>query len=349
MFGKAKIMKSLFVVGFSLVIGQPALAQSRPPETFFADKTLTVLIPTPPGGGYDLYARLYARHIGEHIPGRPNVVAQNRPGASGFVMAQWLYNGAPRDGLTVGMPPQNAPTEEVMGNPAARFKSAEFGWIGRLNSNIPTHYLWHTHPAKSIEGAKQFEILSGADAPMSTQGLPPKLMNFLIGTKFRVISGYGGGAKVRMAVEGGELHAGVAPAALLRSELADWLSDGKIRLLVQYGPNRHSSFPETPAAPELATNKEDRSIINFFVADSAVGRSIAAPPGVPNERMSILRQSFAKMISDQSFISETAKRNIEIYPLSGEELQHLVVEMVSLPPPIAERARSIVKTLQHNQ
>ncbi len=342
-------MKSFFIAGLSLIIGQAALAQSQSRETFFTDKTLTVLIPTPPGGGYDLYTRLYARYIGEHIPGRPNVVAQNRPGASGFVMAQWLYNGAPKDGLTVGMPPQNAPTEEVLGNPAARFKSAEFGWIGRLNSNIPTHYLWHTHPARSIEDAKRFEILSGADAPMSTQGLPPKLMNLLIGTKFRVVSGYGGGAKVRLAVEGGEIHAGVAPAALLRSELADWLSDGKIRILVQYGPNRHPSFLETPAAPELATNDEDRRVINFFVADSAVGRSIAAPPGVPNERMLVLRQAFAKMITDNSFMSETAKRNIEIDPLSGEELQSLVGEMVSLPPPIADRARSIVKTLQQNQ
>jgi tripartite-type tricarboxylate transporter receptor subunit TctC len=342
-------MKPLFIAGLSLFIVQSTLAQEQPAASFFTDKTLTVLIPTPPGGGYDLYARLYARHIGTHIPGRPNVVAQNRPGASGFVMAQWLYNGAPKDGLTVGMPPQNAPTEEVLGNPAARFNSAEFGWIGRLNSNIPTHYLWHTHPARSIEDAKKYEILSGADAPMSTQGLPPKLMNVLIGTKFKVVSGYGGGAKVRLAVEGGELHAGVAPAALLRSELADWLSGGKIRLLVQYGPKRHPSFPETPAAPELAGNDDDRRVIDFLVSDSAVGRSIAAPPGVLETRVSILRLSFERMISDSTFISEALKRNIEIDPLSGEELQRLVSEMISLPPPIAERARSIVKALQHTQ
>ncbi len=322
---------------------------SQTSGSFFKDKTISVLIGTPPGGGYDLYSRLFVRFIGEHIPGEPNVVAQNRPGAGGFIMAQSLFTAASRDGLTLGMPPQNAPTEEILGNPAARFKSAEFGWIGRLNSNVPIHYVWHTHPAKTIEDVKTFELLSGADTPMSTQAFPPKLLNLFTGTKFRVITGYEGGAKVRLAVESGEIHAGVAPAALLKSELADWLNNGRIRVLVQYGPGRHPEFPSLPSVVELARNAEDREVIRFFVGGSAVGRSIATPPSVPQDRLATLRNAFDQMIKSKSFTEETRKRNIEIDPMSGEDLQKLVSAMSGLPSALVERARGIMQTVQQGQ
>ena len=324
-------------------------AHSQASDSFFKDKTISVLIPTPPGGGYDLYSRLFVRFIGEFIPGQPNVVAQNRPGASGFIMAQSLFNTASKDGLTLGMPPQNVATEEILGNPAARFKSAEFEWIGRLNSNVPVHYVWHTHPAQTIEDVKRFELLSGADAQMSTQGFPPKLLNLLTGTRFKVISGYGGGAKVRLAVESGELHAGVAPAALLKSELAEWLRSGRIRVLVQYGPGRHPEFPDIPSAVELAQVAEDREVIRFFVSDSAVGRSIAAPPSVPQDRIVALRSAFDQMIKSSAFIEETKKRNIEIDAMSGEELRRVVSATSELPSALVERARAIMQTVQKGQ
>jgi tripartite-type tricarboxylate transporter receptor subunit TctC len=307
---------------------------------FFRGKTLNVFIGSGPGGGYDLYGRLIARHIGKHIPGNPTVVAQNRPGAGGFVMSQWLYAAAPKDGLDIGTVPQNAPTEEALGNSAAKFESAKFLWIGRVNSNVPVHYVWHTSPIKTIEDVRQHELVSGADTPTSTQAVNPRILNLIAGTKFRIVTGYGTGAKVRLAVESGEVQAGIAPLALIQSEMSSWLKDGAIRLIVQYSPERHASLPDVPASVELAHTDEERRILNFFVADSAIGRAVAAPPGVPKNRIDALRRAFDSMIKDPEFIDDTSKRNIEVDAMSGEKLQAVVTGMLNIPPETLNKARA---------
>jgi tripartite-type tricarboxylate transporter receptor subunit TctC len=338
----------LFLIALSLgVWSTAATAYAQSAEgSFFHGKTLNVFIGSGPGGGYDLYGRLVARHMGKHIPGNPSLVAQNRPGAGGFVMSQWLYAAAPKDGLNIGTVPQNAPTEEALGNPAAMFKSAEFLWIGRVNSNVPAHFVWHTAPVKTIEDVRQHEIVSGADTPTSTQAVNPRILNLIVGTKFRIVTGYGTGAKVRLAVEAGEVQAAIAPLSLIRSDMANWLADGTIRIIVQYSPTRHATLPDVPASVELARNDEERRILNFFVADSAIGRAVAAPPGVPSARIEILRRAFDAMIADPEFIADTRKRNIEVDALSGERLQALVTDMLDIPTDTLAKARAAAKAAQ---
>lgn len=325
------------------VASLPNSALAQDVESAFKGKTLNVFIGSGPGGGYDLYGRLVARFIGKHIPGQPNVIAQNKPGAGGFVMSQWLYAAAPKDGLNIGTVPQNAPTEEALGNPAAMFESAKFVWIGRVNSNTPAHYVWHTAEVQTLEDLKRKELLSGADTPTSTQTTNPRILNLIAGTKFNIINGYGSGAKVRLAVESGEVQAGVAPLSLLQSEMAAWLREGKIKILVQYSPERHPSVPDVPASVELARTDEERKILNFFVADSAIGRAVAAPPGVAPERIKALRAAFDAMIQDPDFVADTKKRNVEVDAMSGEKLQALVVGMMDLPADTLAKAKAAAK------
>ncbi|HEU0070869.1 MAG TPA: tripartite tricarboxylate transporter substrate-binding protein [Alphaproteobacteria bacterium] len=325
------------------VFALPQTGAAQSVESAFKGKSLNVFIGSGPGGGYDLYGRLVARHMGKHVPGQPNLVAQNKPGAGGFVMSQWLYAAAPKDGLNIGTVPQNAPTEEALGNPAAMFESAKFLWIGRVNSNVPVHYVWHTAQVQSLEDLKTKELLTGADTPTSTQTTNPRILNLIAGTKFNIINGYGTGAKVRLAIEGGEVQAGVAPLSLLMSEMASWLRDKQIKILVQYSPERHPSIPDVPASVELARNDEERKILNFFVADSAIGRAVAAPPGVAADRIKALRDAFDAMIKDPEFIADTSKRNIEVDAMSGEKLQTLVANMMDLPADTLDKARAAAK------
>jgi len=308
-------------------------------------KTITVYVGAPPGGGYDLYGRLVAQFIGPHIPGQPNVIAANKPGASGFVMSQWLYHVAPKDGTALGTVPQNAPTEQALGNKAAQFESDKFVWIGRINANVPVQYVWHEAPVRTIADMKTTAIVAGADSATSTQATNPKLLNLLAGTKFKIVTGYTGGSEVRLAIERGEVQSGVAPLSLFRSELADWLKEGKVRLLVQYGPDRHPAFPDVPSSVELGDTDEAKQVLRFFVADSAIGRAIAAPPGLSPENTAMLRRAFDAMIKDPAFVAETTKRHIEVDALPGDQLQKVVADALAVSPQVLEKAKAAAQTV----
>ena len=342
-------MTATFSYGLAVALvsiaGFGRIADAQVLENSLQGKTITVYVGAPPGGGYDLYGRLVAQFIGKHIPGQPNVIAANKPGASGFVMSQWLYNVAPKDGTALGTVPQNAPTEQALGNKAAQFESDKFVWIGRVNSNVPVQYVWHTAAVRSIADMRTTQIVAGADSATSTQAVNPKLLNLLAGTKFKIVTGYTGGSEVRLAIERGEVQSGVAPLSLFRSELADWLKDGKVRLLVQYGPDRHPDFPDVPSSVELGDTEETKQLLRFFVSDSAIGRAIAAPPGLSVERTAMLRQAFDAMIADANFVAETAKRQIEVDALSGEKLQKVVADALAVSPLVLEKAKAAARTV----
>ena len=323
--------------------GAPSPAGAQPAEQFFKGKTITVAIGFAPGGTYDYYSRLFARYIGKHIPGNPSVVAQNMPGAGSFLAANWLYSVAPKDGTALGMITQAAAIEEALAAPGVKYKSAEFNWIGRVSDIVEIHFTWKTSKAKTLDDATRFEIPLAGTGPGSPSESYPKLLNELAGTRFKVISGYPGSTQGMVAMERGEVDGALTSWHTLNRTRAEWLRNRDINLLVQYAPRRLRDVPDVPTALEAAKTPEGRAIMAFFVSSAQVGRAIVAPPGVPAERVAILRAAFDGMLKDPDLMAEIEKSGLEFAPASGEEVQKTIRETASVPREVVEQTQAIVR------
>lgn len=313
----------------------PADAQSV--EKFYKSKNATMVIGFAPGGSYDYYGRLVARHIGKHIPGKPNVVAQSMPGAGSFKAANYLYAVAPKDGTALGIVSQNVALEEALGNKAVSYKANEFNWIGRTTSIIEVHLTWNTSKAKTIQDVLTNEIPVASTGPGSPSEGYPRLLNAMIGTKFKIIGGYTGSTGGMLAAERGEVDGALTSWNTLKVSKQDWLKNKKINLLVQYTLERSPELPNIPAVVELAKTPDDKELLAFYAGGGEVGRSFLTTPGVPADRVKALRAAFDAMTKDKAFLAEIEKTKAEFNPLSGEKLQALIARMTSVSPAIIKR------------
>jgi len=323
--------------------GAPTFAAAQSAEPFFKGKTITVAIGFAPGGTYDYYSRLFARFVGRHIPGNPSVVAQNMPGAGSFLAANWLYAVAPRDGTALGMITQAAAVEEALASPGVKYKSAEFNWIGRVSDIVEIHFTWKTSKAKTLDDATRFEIPLAGTGPGSPSEGYPKLLNALAGTRFKVISGYPGSTQGMVAMERGEVDGALTSWHTLNRTRPEWLRNHDINLLVQYAPKRLRGVPDVPTALEAATTPEGRAIMAFFISSAQVGRAIVAPPGVPAERVAVLRAAFDAMLKDPDLLAEIEKSGLEFAPASGDEVQKVIRDTIAAPREIVEKTQAIVR------
>lgn len=314
---------------------------AEPIADFYKGKQVSIYIGYAAGGGYDLYGRLVARHIGNHIPGKPRLVPQNMPGAGSLKLANYLYNVAPKDGTVLGMITQSTPQEEALGTPGISYRSAEFNWIGRVTSNVEITVVWHTSGVKNITDAKDKEVILAGTGPTTPSEVFPKVMNGVIGTKFKVISGYGGSSEGVLAMERGETMGALLSWASLKTTKRDWLSGKKVEILVQYAAQKHPDLGHVPTMVELADTEEGRKILALYASGSELGRSVMAPPRIPHERVRALQSAFDAMVRDEEFLAEVQKSNLEFDPLSGEELQKIVVEAGNIPRELIERAKAV--------
>jgi tripartite-type tricarboxylate transporter receptor subunit TctC len=310
-------------------------------EDFYKDKTINFIIPSAAGGGYDAYSRLIANHIGRHLPGQPNVVPQNMPGAGSIRATNFLYNVAPKDGTTIGMVDQAIHLNQILGTPGLKADVTKFNWIGRILSNSAVLFAWHDAPVKTIQDAFTKELI------VSTSGAASKLnwtvLNNLLGMKFRIITGYKGTADSRLAMERGEVNALSMPWSLLKIEGAELLRDKKINLLLQTGADKHPELPQVPRMIDLARNDAERKVLELFSSPSTIGRSVLAPPGLPKERVVELRAAFMESIKDPALLADVKKFKLELDPLSGEALQASITGGGDLPPELVERARQVAE------
>ncbi len=306
---------------------------------FYKGKTVTVYAGASAGGGYDLYARLVGNYLGKYIPGKPTVIVSNMPGGGGIRMTNYLYNKAPHDGTRIGIIPNGASIEQVTGNTKIHFDVRKFGWIGRLGTMLSVNYTWHTSKVKTIEDAKRIPVFMGATGPLSMSTAWPAMLNRLVGTKFKLITGFKGMKKANLAMVRGEVDGAMQSWVGLNTKYSRWLTGNKINILVQFAPKRHPALPNVPAIVELATNDDDRAVFNMYARGAEIGRGYATTPGVPADRLAALRGAFMTMVNDPAYLAEMKKRNVPVNPLSGEALLKLMLETFDLPPAVIEKAK----------
>ncbi len=336
---------SLVAAILTAVIGTQAAAQT--PEQFYGGKAIDLVIGYPPAGSNDTYARLLGRHLGRHVPGTPNIIPKNMPGAGSFLALGSVYNVAPKDGSVIGIGAPTAPLDEKLGTQGVRFKTAELNWIGRVDSLINIVFMWKTSPVKTVADAQKIEsTLSGTGAG-STVSIFPTVMNNVLGTKFKLIMGYRGSNEAQLAVERGEVEGHSTSWTAVKVAHPEWLPSKRITILVQFALTRHAELPDVPTAVDLARNDEERAILRAVMNATEVGTAFFTAPGVPADRVEALRRAFDATMKDPEFLAEAQRINVTVNPMTGEELQKLVAEVSNLSPALLEKVRAAYVARAH--
>jgi tripartite-type tricarboxylate transporter receptor subunit TctC len=326
-----------------LGIAGPTQAQTQSVEDFYKGKTISFIIGYSPGGGYDVFARLVARHLGNHIPGKPNIVPRNMPGASSRAAAAYVYSVAPKDGTVLATGDQSLSLAQAMGDAGIKFDTTKFIYIGNPSAENNTTVAWHTTGVKTLDDVKKAEFPVGATGG-STSSQYPRAMNTVLGTKFKIVLGYPGGNDINLAMERGEVSGrGSNSWASWKATKPDWIKDGKINILVQIGLTKASDLPDVPLLMDLPSEPDDKTLLKLLSAPVTVGRPIFTTPEVPAERVQALRAAFDAMIKDPAFLDEAKKANLDINPVSGEQMQKIVAEIVATPKAIGERLAKIIE------
>jgi tripartite-type tricarboxylate transporter receptor subunit TctC len=311
---------------------------------FYKGKRINLVVGYGTGGGYDTYARLFARFIGKHVPGNPNVIVQNMPGAGSRGAANWLYNVAPRDGTVIAVLSQSTPADQALGENGIQFDVRRFNWIGNMVVVNNIMFVWAQSGARTIEDAKQKPLAIGSTGASSPSMLYPLVSNNLLGTKFRIVSGYPGGGDINLAVERREVDGrGSDSWASMKANNSRWLSGRMVNILFQVGPHREADLADVPLWRELAQNDEQRQILDILSGDIAVGRPILTAPNVPADRVRALRKAFDDTMRDPQFLEAAAKANMYLNPMAGEELQAIVGRIVSPSPGVIEKVKEAIK------
>jgi tripartite-type tricarboxylate transporter receptor subunit TctC len=306
---------------------------------FYAGKTINLYIGYGPGGGYDTYGRLVARHLGHHLAGSPLVVPQNMPGAGGFKVANYLYQVAPQDGTALALAAEAVALEQTLGGPGIEYDASRLNWIGRMASTASIFFTWHTSAVKNIEDARKFESAFGSTGITGITGYTPRALNKLAGTRFKVVTGYNGSADVMLAMERGEIDGGFALWPEFKNQKPDWLSGNKINILYLVAAQRAPDLPAVPTTGELGKTAEGRDVLRLLGSTTEVGRALFGTRDEPAERTAELRAAFAKMVQDPAFLQDADKSGLRIDAMSGEDLQKAVAAVTSAPKNLVEKAK----------
>jgi tripartite-type tricarboxylate transporter receptor subunit TctC len=321
------------------VVAATGMAAADPVADFYKDKTVTIVVGSDVGGGYDTNARLLSRHIGKFIPGNPTVVVQNRPGGGSITAANYIYNAAPKDGTTIGMVQRGIPLWKLTAQPGVQYDPEKYNWIGNMSAEVSVIAVWQANsPVAKVEDLYTKELVVGGSGSGGENETCPRLLNAVLGTKFKIISGYKSQTEVLLAMERGEVigNAGLSWPTL-KTNKADELKSGKYKVLLQNGLKRDKDLPDVALSLEFAKSDADKQALEFYFTQNTVARPIMAPPGVPAERVAALRAAVQAMAKDQAFKDDAAKLGLDADPMSGEEVQRIVEKLVQTPPEVVAR------------
>jgi tripartite-type tricarboxylate transporter receptor subunit TctC len=338
-------MSKLALGALVAVLTTPSLVNAQTkPDDFYKGKTIQLYIGYTPGGAYDIYARVLARYLGKRIPGQPDVIAVNMPGAGSVRLASWLYHAAPKDGTAIGAVGTGVAFDPLFAPGEKQYDATKFNWLASANNEVSICAAWQTSGISSFEDLKVREMTVGGTGPSTDTEHYPKMMNAVLGTKFRVVSGYPGGNEINLAMERGEVagRCGWAWSSVAPTK-PDWLKNGNIKILVQLALKKHADLPDVPLALDLAQTPEQKQLMRVVLARQSMGRPFLAPPGLPSERVALLRGAILETFRDPEFLAAAKKASLEVDPVSGEDVQQLVREAYETPPSLLAQARTILK------
>ncbi|HEY8580346.1 MAG TPA: tripartite tricarboxylate transporter substrate-binding protein [Beijerinckiaceae bacterium] len=315
------------------VVAAPAAAQT---ESFWRGRSVAVAVGAPAGGGFDLAARLVARHLGRHMPGEPTFVAQNMPGASGVRVLDWMWSVAPKDGSAIGITLPSAYLTKAL--EAGEARPHLYTWIGRVAAFRGYGVVWSTAPAATFADARARPLSIGAEGPTGLAAVTASALNDLAGAKFNIVRGYKGGPDQGLAMERGELQ-GSGSMSWEYLDQQGWIADGKVRFLYTIALAPYHRIPDVPVVADLVEKPEDKAVLRLIASSTEIGRAFIAPPGIPAPRAETLRNGFAAMLKDPAFAEEADKLKLELEPKTGEEMQALIGSAMDTSPAVIERTK----------
>jgi tripartite-type tricarboxylate transporter receptor subunit TctC len=326
----------------TLLLTSPNLAQS--PAEFYKGKTIELDIGTSVGGGYDAYGRMLARNMGKYIPGNPAIVPKNMEGAGSMRLANHLYNAAPKDGTSFGTINRGTPFEPLLGNRGAQFDATRFNWIGSTNNEVSVCVAWHTTGIAAFADLLKRELVVGATGPSADTYQFPKITNAVLGTKFKIVTGYPGGNDVDLAMERGEVEGRCGWSwTSVKGLHQPWLDRKEINILFQMGLSKHRELPNVPLIVDLARTDEEKAILRLIFARQVMAWPYLAPPGAPSERVDALRKAFMATMQDKDFLAEADRAGLEITPVAGEDIQKLVQQIYATPAAVVRKTAELLQ------
>jgi tripartite-type tricarboxylate transporter receptor subunit TctC len=336
-------MKTMFwTLCAAMAVAAPAQAQDV--AAFYSGKTIRMVVGIDVGSGYDVNARLLARHLVNHIPGKPAIVVQNQPGAGSATMTSQLYTAGPFDGTVIGAAFAGMPTLPLLApSNNYRFDPVKLLWLGNTNRETHVTYVWHSSPVQGLDQVKTTQLIVGAQAPGSSQVDFPLAANALFGLKFKVIAGYQSTAKINLALESGEVQGTIAAWTSVKTLSSQWLADKKIKVIAQWALRPNAELPGVPNVLDLAKTPPEQAALRLVMARLDIGRPFFVPPGVPAERVAALRKAFDETMKDPAYLEEAAKLKIDVDPLNGAELAALVEQISKTPADTVARVRAALE------
>jgi tripartite-type tricarboxylate transporter receptor subunit TctC len=325
----------------ALFTAVPAMAAETVAD-FYKGRTVTIVVPLDPGGVYSNFARVLERHLGRHIPGNPNVIVQHMPGAGGVNATNYVYNVAPKDGTTLITINSGVVAFAVLNKDKVRFDPLKFNWLSAWGETVTVATVMNTAPATSIDGAKTKEVVMGGIGRATASYQLPAVLNEYLGTKFKIITGYAGGAPIRLAMEKGEVHGFAGLWEFWKQSQPEWIEDGKIVQLVQLATKKHRELQDVPLLTELAQTDEQKALFNFMSVGGVSARGIQLPPGVPEDRVKAMRKAIDDTFADPEFVAEAKKRQFDIEPVTAEETYETVRQQLALSPELVARMQKIM-------
>lgn len=324
----------------------PAPRAEEPP--FYAGKTIRFIVGAAPGGGHDAYIRLLAKHIGKHIPGNPATLVENMPGAGTMIAANHLFKVAKPDGLTVGNFLQGLPLQQLMGAEGVEFDARKFNWVGAMTGGDAAVVVCIVRSDRGIRTAQELlaapaPVVFGGVGPGSQTDIYPQLLQQAYGANIKLVSGYGGTAPIRLAIERGEVEGGCWSWSSIKVTAKAMLDSGLVVSILQQGVRKHSELAHLPMMTDLARSEEARQLVRLAYLPEALSRPLTAPPGVPEERVKILREAFVAAVKDPELVEEAAKANLELSPVPGDEIVRFIDEMFKTSPEVVKKLAEILK------